>query len=592
MVDKRLLTLVPQAKKEIAKTVAAQYMGLIATICFSATLAYVLAAMLAHTSIAVYTCLGVCAVAIILKCASSYATELYSFNAARDIKLVLRSKIYEKLARLDVASAQNISTAELIQTTVEGTEQLEVYFGKFLPQLVYACLAPLTLFVVLAFVNIAAAAALLVFVPLIPAIIMVIQSIAKRVMGAYWKSYTNLGDVFLENLQGLVTLKIYNADKARHETMNEQAQDFRRATMRLLKMQLNSIMVMDVAAFGGAVAGMSVAFFQLLNGSLDVFGFLLIVLLSAEFFIPMRTLGSYFHIAMNGMSASNKIFTFLNTPETKRGIHDLPVLAQKSPMSDACTITFDHVSFAYPLQNNDNNEAPVNVLHDVSFTLPTHGMSAFVGASGSGKSTIAHLIAGAYPHFSGNIMLNGRSINDINTNALSRAITTVSAENYIFSGTIREMLLLADRSASDELLWHVLKQARIADFVQSHGGLEMHVETQGANLSGGQKQRLCFARALLHNSAYYIFDEATNSIDVESEEHLNHAIQELATTKGVLVISHRLVNVVPADCIYVLDKGILVGKGTHTELLAHCLAYQTMWKTQQKLEQIRQGELA
>ena len=596
MVDKRLLAQVPHAKVAIAKTIGAKYAGLIATIMFAYSLARILTQVVEQTPLTLTPLLALCALAAIITCLSAYFTEHWSFEASRTIKLTLRSKLYAKLVRLGNKAFAHTTLAELVQTTVEGCEQLEVYFGKFLPQLVYACLAPLTLFCVLCFVNVLVAATLLVFVPLIPVIIMAIQSVAKRVMGRYWKSYTNLGDIFLENLQGLVTLKIYSADSARHRAMDEKAENFRRATMRLLTMQLNSIMVMDVAALGGAAVGIAVAYWQLTQGALDVFGVLFTVLVSAEFFIPMRTLGSYFHIAMNGMSASNNIFAFLNIPEEKRGTTELAL-----PHNAPWNIAFHDVSFAYDANDAAGSSSGVacesnagdahgsghKALSHVSLTLPSRGLYAIVGASGSGKSTIAHLIAGEYMQYTGSITLNNIPITSISAQSLARSVTTLSTTNYIFSGSVEDMLRMANPTADDAALWHALTQARIATFVQEHGGLSMHLDAQGANLSGGQKQRLCFARALLHNSNYYIFDEATSSIDVESEEHITHAMYELAKTKGVLVISHRLANTMHAARIYVMENGRVVGCGTHDELLKHCSTYETMWHKQQQLEHIR-----
>lgn len=630
MVDKRLLSVVPQAKTAIGKTVAAQFVGLIAGILFAYSLALVLAGMIAKSPINFALVIPCFVAALVLKFASAKTAEHFSYMAARDVKLALRRKIYEKLLRLGTCASSHSSSAELIQTTVEGTEQLEIYFGKFLPQLMYAVVAPVSLFIVLIFVNVPSAIALLVFVPLIPATIMAIQQLAKRVMGKYWDTYTNLGDTFLENLQGLVTLKIYQADALRHEKMNEEAENFRLATMRVLRMQLNSIIVMDIVALGGAVAGMSVGLYQMVTGALDVFGFLFIVLVSADFFIPMRTLGSYFHVAMNGMSASDKIFTFLNESEQQRGT----ARVEGEPV-----IEFRDVTFAYPSvspdeeaaddgvvaasgagtdaspSSDDTNVSPsstqtgapsaestpsaasasscasVPVLRNITMTLPAQGMCAVVGLSGSGKSSLAHLIAGEYLNFTGSLTIGSIPVQQLSLQALSDTITTVPTGDYVFSGTLRSMLCMARPHATDAELWDALDKANIASFVKNAGGLDMPIEAQGLNVSGGQRQRLCLARALLHNTPYYIFDEATSNIDVESEEHINAAIERLAREKGVLVISHRLANVVHAQRIFVLHEGALVGWGTHEELLATCEMYCSLWNQQSALENIRKGEV-
>lgn len=630
MVDKRLLSVVPQAKTAIGKTVAAQFVGLIAGILFAYSLALVLAGMIAKSPINFALVIPCFAAALVLKFASAKIAEHFSYMAARDVKLALRRKIYEKLLRLGKCASSHSSSAELIQTTVEGTEQLEIYFGKFLPQLMYAVVAPVSLFIVLLFVNVPSAIALLVFVPLIPATIMAIQQLAKRVMGKYWDTYTNLGDTFLENLQGLVTLKIYQADALRHEKMNEEAENFRLATMRVLRMQLNSIIVMDIVALGGAVAGMSVGLYQMVTGALDVFGFLFIVLVSADFFIPMRTLGSYFHVAMNGMSASDKIFTFLNESEQQRGTArvegepviefrdvtfaypsvspdeeaaddgvvaasgagtDAPPSSDDTDVSPSSTETGAPSAESTPSAASASSCASTPVLRNITMTLPAQGMCAVVGLSGSGKSSLAHLIAGEYLNFTGSLTIGSIPVQQLSLQALSDTITTVPTGDYVFSGTLRSMLCMARPHATDAELWDALDKANIASFVKNAGGLDMPIEAQGLNVSGGQRQRLCLARALLHNTPYYIFDEATSNIDVESEEHINAAIERLAREKGVLVISHRLANVVHAQRIFVLHEGALVGWGTHEELLATCDMYRSLWNQQSALENIRKGEV-
>lgn len=630
MVDKRLLSVVPQAKTAIGKTVAAQFVGLIAGILFAYSLALVLAGMIAKSPINFALVIPCFVAALVLKFVSAKTAEHFSYMAARDVKLALRRKIYEKLLRLGTCASSHSSSAELIQTTVEGTEQLEIYFGKFLPQLMYAVVAPVSLFIVLLFVNVPSAIALLVFVPLIPATIMAIQQLAKRVMGKYWDTYTNLGDTFLENLQGLVTLKIYQADALRHEKMNEEAENFRLATMRVLRMQLNSIIVMDIVALGGAVAGMSVGLYQMVTGVLDVFGFLFIVLVSADFFIPMRTLGSYFHVAMNGMSASDKIFTFLNESEQQRGTArvegepviefrdvtfaypsvspdeeaaddgvvaasgagtDAPPSSDDTDVSPSSTETGASSAESTPSAASASSCASVPVLRNITMMLPAQGMCAVVGLSGSGKSSLAHLIAGEYLNFTGSLTIGSIPVQQLSLQALSDTITTVPTGDYVFSGTLRSMLCMARPHATDAELWDALDKANIASFVKNAGGLDMPIEAQGLNVSGGQRQRLCLARALLHNTPYYIFDEATSNIDVESEEHINAAIERLAREKGVLVISHRLANVVHAQRIFVLHEGALVGCGTHEELLATCEMYRSLWNQQSALENIRKGEV-
>lgn len=572
MMDKRLLSLVPGAMHHVVLTVVWQYLGLISNVCFVWAVCRLLSSLVDGVQAPFVLCSSLIAVGVIGRTLSSRMALRVSFEASADVKRVVRHRIYEKLLVLGPHYVDDISTAEVVQLSVEGADQLETYFGQYLPQLFYAVLAPLTLFLVVAPVCLPAAVVLLVCVPLIPVVIVIIQKIAKRILAKFWDQYAALGDNFLENLQGLSTLKIYGADAARHEQMNREAEHFRTVTMAVLSMQLNSIIVMDIVALGGAAAGISVALAAAVNGSVDLFGALLIALLSADFFIPMRQLGSYFHVAMNGMAAADKIFRLLELPE--------PGNRTALPSEGAC-FSMRGVDFSY--------DGERTVLHGVNMDVPAVGLTAVVGESGSGKSTIAALLTGSEDGYTGDVLLGDVQVRDIDRAALARFATTVGTASFVFAGTVCGNLLMAKPDASDEELWQALDKAALGDYLRSQGGLDTHLEAQAANLSGGQRQRLALARALLAQSPVYIFDEATSNVDVESEEHIMAAITELARSRAVLVISHRLANVVEAQRIYVLESGRVVSDGTHEELLETCPRYRKLWETQRSLE--RYGEV-
>ncbi len=571
MMSKKLLGLAPGSMRYILACVMWKWIGLFANIALIWGVSLVLSAVVEGGAIPISQAAILCAVSCIAKIISSKLSETESFKASSDVKRLIRKQIYEKVLRLGLAYQETSSTAEIVQVAVEGVEQLESYFGRYLPQLFYSVLAPLTLFFVILPFCWPAAVVLLLCVPLIPITIMLVQKIARKVLGEYWNQYTELGDTFLENLQGLTTLKIYQADAARHKKMNDEAEAFRQVTMRVLRMQLNSIVIMDVIALGGAVAGVGVALYAVMGGTLSLFGFLLIALLSADFFVPMRQLGSYFHVAMNGVAASEKIFKLIELPEPK---------GKTATVDPDASYTLSDVRFSY--------DGEREVLHGVSLEIPTHGMTAIVGESGSGKSTIGQLLTGAYDTYQGSIKLGTHEVRDIAPESLAKAVTCVRVGSYLFSGTVRDNLAMAKPDATDEEMWAVLERAALADYLRGEDGLDTKLERQGENLSGGQRQRLALARALLHDSPIYLFDEATSNIDIESEAHIMDAVAELAKTKSVIIISHRLANVVPADHIYVIKAGSIVGAGKHTELLGDCPTYRTLWDQQQELESYRE----
>lgn len=572
MMDKRLLALVPEAMRHVILAVAWKWVGLVANICLVWGVALLLDGAVSGMVPDIALCCTLIVAACIGKLVSVRGAEHESFAASQDVKRKLRRTILEKLLRLGPAYDEKVTTAEVVQLSVEGTEQLETYFGQYLPQLFYSVLAPVTLFVVVAPMDLAAALVLLVFVPLIPLTIVAVQKIAKRILSQYWDQYTQLGDSFLENLQGLTTLKIYEADAARHEAMNREAEHFRVVTMKVLSMQLNSIIVMDIVALGGAAAGISVALGALAAGTISLFQAFAIVLLSADFFLPMRQLGSFFHVAMNGIAASGKIFRLLELPEPEERT-GIPAKGSVPELRD--------VSFSY--------DGEREVLHKVSLSVAPRGVTAIVGLSGSGKSTIASLVAGKLSGYEGDIRYGELSLEEIGTEALFRHLTTVGTASYLFAGTVRENLLLAKPEATDDELWEALSAASLAGYLRSQQGLDTVLSQDASNLSGGQRQRLAFARAWLHGSSVYVFDEATSNIDAESEATMLSSIFEVAKDHAVILIAHRLANVVGAARIYVMDKGCLVEEGTHEELVAKKGTYARMWASQQELEAYGRG---
>ena len=571
MMNKRLINAVPESKRYVALSVAAQWVSLVMNLCAMGAIATLLERLWRQESAQALQAALVLAAALLVRFLCTIMGSRMNFLASREVKQTLRTRIYEKLLRLGPAYKQQVRTSEVVQVAVEGVDQLETYFGAYLPQFFYAMLAPVTLFAVLAFVSLPAAVVLLICVPLIPAAIAAVQTWAKKLLSKYWGKYTALGDTFLENLQGLTTLKIYQADAKRHEEMNEAAEDFRKITMKVLTMQLNSITIMDVIAYGGAALGMVMAVTQLRAGAVSLAGCLLILLTAADFFLPMRQLGSFFHIAMNGMAASDKIFRLLDMPEEQGG-----KLEAKSG-----NIVLKNVGFAY--------EVDRPILKGVNLTCEAGKFTALAGESGCGKSTLAELLMGRNHGYTGSVTLGGVELRELSEESLLKTITYVGHADYLFKGTVAENLRMAKPEAADAELWAVLERTNLKGFLMENQGLDTLLTEQGANLSGGQRQRLAFARALLHDSPVYIFDEATSSVDVETENDLTAEMHRLAKEKTVLVISHRLANVAGADCIYALQEGRVAEYGTQQELLAKPGIYARLWTTQQELEQYGKG---
>lgn len=570
MLQKRLIEMVPEAKKHIAANVFLQWLSLLANIALTACVCVFLAGLVTGAALpAVPTALFCFAMAAI-RFLCMRAASWQGYLSCRRVKHTLREAIYQKLLRLGPSYAQSTATSEIVQVACEGVEQLETYFSAYLPQLFYSLLAPITLFAVLSFFYFPAALILFICVPLIPISIALVQTFAKKLLAKYWGQYTALGDHFLENLQGLTTLKIYQTDGERHAQMNEQAEHFRRITMKVLTMQLNSITIMDLVAFGGSAAGIILAVRAYAASEIGFAACLLMILLSAEFFLPMRLLGSFFHIAMNGMAASDKIFRLLGLEEPEQKNSDVRL--------QDTALHFSHVGFSYDGQRN--------ILSDVSLSIPANEMTALVGKSGCGKSTVCALAAGTREGYTGSITLGGVELSALPRDVLMRTVTTVGSSVYLFKGSVRSNLLMAKPDADDAALWAVLERVALADFLRSEQGLDTTVLERGENFSGGQCQRLALARALLHDTPVYIFDEATSNIDVESEDIIMQEIRRMAHQKTVLFISHRLANVTCADSIYAFENGEIKECGSHEELLGHNGPYRRLWTLQKQLEEV------
>ena len=685
MFDKRLFQLAPGLGKLIAGKVALMWVGLLANIGFMLSLVMLLQGLLAAADPHTFSCNAASAsecpanlfgvpgttvapmagdlmvyVALAIVCmlvrylATTHATRLGT-EAAERVKLALRSKLYRKMVALGPSYRSRVKTSDVVQSAGEGVEQIQSFFELFLPQLFYAILAPITLFAVIAPINMPAAVTMLVCAPLIIIVTGIVSMTAARAFKKYWGRYTDMGAAFLDNLQGLETLKNFDADDRAAAEMDKKAEGFRVMTMRVLQIQLRSLTAMDIVAYGGAAAGIGVALWQYAHTAaaaagasaagwspimlaahlpgafaylayglqylmpfgagfpLTLAGLLLIVLLSAEFFIPMRQLGSYFHVAMNGMTSTKRIFALLDTPEPAHGTATLPATAGTDAGTDAgtkagakadggITVSFDHVGYSYDSADSgaavqQTNSAPAPALTDLTFTAYPGQLTAIVGISGSGKSTAAALLAGTLTGYQGSLTLNGVKVSDLSGETLARTITLIGASSHLFAGTLRENLLMAlpddgqnGEAASDAVdsrLWDALEQARITDFVRSQpDGLDMTIEPDAANLSGGQRQRIAIARALLHDSPVFVFDEATSSVDVESEELILATIRELvqSRSKTVIMITHRMANAEHADQVVVLEHGKSVETGTHAELMAAGGVYAKLFTTQADIE--------
>lgn len=571
MIKTRLIKLLSHAKKYIVYQVIWQWLSLACQIMMIYSASMLIEKILyGKASVEMLLqCLALVSASILARFLFDRQAAYASFRASVDVKCILREKIYSKLLRLGASYREKVSTAEVVQMSAEGVEQLETYFGRYLPQLFYSMLAPVTLFAVLSFVNVKASLVLLIFVPLIPLSIVAVQKFAKKLLNKYWGIYTELGDSFLENLQGLTTLKIYQSDERKAQEMDEESQRFRKITMKVLTMQLNSTSVMDIMAYGGAAVGMIVTLREFAHGQVGIGGALMIILLASEFFIPLRLLGSFFHIAMNGMAACDKIFAFLDLKETEEKTAEITGNEVDISLRDVC--------FSYDSERR--------ILQNVSMEFCAGSFTSLVGTSGCGKSTVAGLLMGKNKGYQGTVSMNGLEVSEITEDSLMQHITLIRHNSYLFKGTVEENLRLGKADATAEEMEKALAAVNLLEFLKEQQGLSTQLTERGSNLSGGQCQRLALARALLHDTPVYIFDEATSNIDMESEEMIMAVIHELAKTKTVILISHRLANVVNASRIYMMKDGCVIQSGTHDELMEQGGAYRELYQYQRELEQ-------
>ena len=604
MIHKRLTRSVPKSKKWILLSALSSWISLLCNTAITfVTVRFIFG--LYNSSLdkkTVFVLLFAASAALIIRVVAVRKRSYFSYRAGTEVKRTLRSILYDKFISLKLNYSQYISMAEVTQIGTDGIEQLDSYFGAYLPQFFFSMAAPVTLFIILAPINFFAALVLFVCVPLIPLSIAAIQTVAKRILKRYLDVYTGLGDSFLDNLRGLITLKAYSDDEAQHRELNAEAENFRRVTMRVLTMQLNSIFVMDTVAYGGTALGTIVSLYQLRAGTLSIEGTLLFILLCAEFFLPLRALGSFFHIAMNGITAANRLFELMDVKSDSASVlseAELEETAKKikgsQPGSQPDSLQGNLPSLEVKNLNFNYNESK-QALKNISLEFLKPGFYGIAGESGSGKSTAAALLMGLQKNYSGEILLSGIEAKKLPDEFRAKYMNLVSTESFLFGASVRENLLIAKPSASDEELMSVLKEVLLDEFIlnrnssgDGNSGLDFYIESGGKNLSGGQIQRFALARALLHDTDIYIFDEAVSNIDVESEELILSTLYELSKTKIIIFISHRLANIENADHIYVFEKGEIKEEGTHSSLIEKNGIYARMYLQQKDLEKIRMG---
>ncbi|MDO5708325.1 MAG: ABC transporter ATP-binding protein/permease [Andreesenia angusta] len=568
MINGRLIRELGSAKKYVFLNVFFQWLSLVSNIAMIYYISIFISDLYYDNKLNMPSLLIAIIVNLIIRSlATKIGTEM-THKISVDIKSKLRNKLYNKIYQIGSSYENEVGTTEVIQLGTEGIEQLDMYYCRYIPQLIYSVVAPITLFVFISRINIKIALVLLICVPLIPFIIGVIQGVARKLFGTYWGDYTDLSKIFLENIQGLTILKSYKADEMKNEQMNEKAEQFRKSTMKVLYMQLNSIIAMDIVAFGGAALGIGFALYSFKSGEIGLAATIMIILLSSEFFIPMRLLGSFFHVAMNGMAASKRIFSLIDYENREN---------RNESIEDFDGIKISNLEFGYSKDKK--------ILKGIDMDIPSSGLISIVGESGSGKSTIASIIMGISKNYLGNIKISDKELKNITEESIMKNITLVRHDSYIYKGTVRENLLVAKPDATEKEMQNSLKKVNLYEFFANNNGLDTKLDSEGSNLSGGQKQRLALARALLHDTPAYIFDEVSSNIDAESEEDIMNIIQKISLEKTVILISHRLANVVNSDTIYMLKDGLIESKGTHLELMNEKGSYEKIYSAQKELEE-------
>ena len=568
MIDKALFALIGKNKKYIFIAVALQVLGLIANVGITASICWAIYLAITKAEPVMYVYPAICAVVgIIVRYAMTRLTGDIKDVLGRKVKKDLRERTYNKIVKLGVRSTDGMSMAGLTQVSMEGVEQLDLYYSSYLPQFFFAMIAPVILFAICVWIDWRTALVLLACVPLIPVSIVAVSKYAKKIFAKYWGKYTSMGDKFLDSVQGLKELKIFKADEAQHGKMNESAEEFRKITMKVLVMQLASTTIMDLVAYGGAGSGIALAIFGAAFWGLSPIDALFLCLVAVEFFLPLRAFGAAFHVAMNGASAGKKIISLLNTPDPEWGTEEV----------SGRTIELNGVTFSY--------DGERDVLKNVSMTFPEKGMTAIVGESGCGKSTVVNMLVGAFRPKSGSITVGGVPLEKLSRESYYSHLAAVSYNTYIFNETVRENFMLANKSASDEQIYAALEKVNLAEFIRENGGLDKVITEDANNISGGQKQRLALAVNLVADKDIYVFDEATSNIDVESEAIIMRNIKALSKEKSVIVISHRLANVVPADNIYFMVNGEVKESGQHSVLMSEKQGYEKLYSTQKELEE-------
>ncbi|MBQ8408022.1 MAG: ABC transporter ATP-binding protein/permease [Clostridia bacterium] len=572
MIDKNLLRLLGGNKKYIFYTVALMVVGLFANVGITASICWAINLAIHYNEYSggavIFLWPAVCAVVgIAIRYTTTRLVGDLKDTLGRKAKKDLRERVYNKIVKLGVRSTDGMSMAGLTQVSMEGVEQLDLYYSSYIPQFFYAMLAPFILFGITVGIQWQVALVLLCCVPLIPVSIVAVSKWAKRIFAKYWGKYTSMGDSFLDSVQGLKELKIFKADEAQHGKMNETSEDFRKITMKVLVMQLASTTIMDLVAYGGAGLGIAMSIIAVTNWSLSPVAALFLILVAVDFFLPLRAFGSAFHIAMNGASAGKKILSLLEQPD--------PVWGEEAV--EDTELKVDNVTFSY--------DGKRDVLKNVTMTFPKQGMTSIVGESGCGKSTVVNMLFGAFRPKSGVVTVGGKALDSLSRESYYSHLAVVSYNTYIFNETVRANFILANKNVTDEEIYTVLEKVNLLDFIRENGGLDKVITEDAANISGGQKQRLALAVNLVANKDIYVFDEATSNIDIESEAIIMANIKALSREKAVIVISHRLANVVPSDLIYYMESGELKESGTHDELMEKCGGYAKLYTTQKNLEE-------